>query len=79
MAWRPESVYKVEVAQLDEVLPVPPFEVQEIVVKRYSTGVVESEPTVEDILIVDVPVSLGTEAQVIGSGVGGLESPAAGV
>ena len=63
--------------QLEEVWPVPASDPQTVedAVKRYSTGVLESEPTVEDMLTVDVPVSFGSEANVMGLGVGGSVSP----
>jgi len=65
------------VIQLDEVPPVPPFEVQETVVKRNSTGGDSASAAVEVAVIemVDVPVSSGNEPNTMGLGVGAVESP----
>jgi hypothetical protein len=72
---RPESVYEDEACQALVVPPVPPFVAQETLLKRYSTGRVESEPVVAVMATEEIPVSFGGEANVMGSGVGGEVSP----
>ena len=71
-------MYVTDCCHVEDVPPVPPFEVQELTVNRYWIGGVESLEEETVIAIVEVPVSLGAEEKVGGLGVGAEESEATG-
>ncbi len=72
------SVVEVAVDHVDDVPPVPPLVVQDVLMKRYSIGGVASEADeVADIVTDDVaPASSGNVPKDIGLGVGAEVSPA---
>ena len=61
--------------QVEEVPPVPPFEVQAAEAKRYSTGGETVSVAVSAVIsIVETPVFAGAERNCMGLGSGGVVS-----